>query len=173
MSTDKGYILLYRDIRDHPIWQDKPFAMGGAWIDLLMMANYETRDILFNGRKITVKRGSFITSIKKLSEQWGWSRHKVSDFLDMLTSEGMITNDRDNKKTVINIVNYDKYQDLSFRSRTSKGHQKDITGTSEGHKQYINKYTNKYTKKEKDPASYEAPPPPDEEGTPWSEEGWY
>lgn len=169
MSTDKGYIKVYRDIRDHQIWQDEPFSMGAAWIDLIMMANHETKDTMFNGRKITVKRGSFITSIKKLAILWGWSRHKVSDFLDLLTKEGMISNTRDNRKTVINIVNYGVYQDSSKSRGTSQGHQKDITGTSQGHKQYTKEDTIEDTKKKKE-APFGAEQ--DEEGEPWDEEGW-
>lgn len=44
---------------------------------------------------IEVKRGSMVTSIKKLCEQWKWSNNKVKGFLDMLTEDGMITYKQD------------------------------------------------------------------------------
>lgn len=148
MSTDKGYIKLYRDVRDHWIWRDDPFDKSHAWIDLLMRASHETKQIMFNGKPITVEKGSFITSIKHLAEAWGWSRHKVSDFLDMLEREKMLVSIRDTKKTTINIVNYCTYQDSKERPRTSKGHQKDIRGTSEGHNQYTIEGTKEGTMEE-------------------------
>ena len=100
MSTDKGYIRLFRDIRDNWVWDDKPFARGQAWIDLIMMMNHKDREVFYDGRMIIVKRGSRITSLRKLGERWGWSRHKVSEFLDDLEKAGMISQKRDSKGTV-------------------------------------------------------------------------
>ena len=108
MSTDKGYIKLYRDIRGHWIWSDPDYLR--AWVDLLMMVNHEDRQILFNKKLITVKRGSRITSIRKLSERWGWSRGRVSRFLDMLEQDHMIATRRTTQKTLLNVINYGFYQ---------------------------------------------------------------
>jgi DNA replication protein DnaD len=82
-----------------------------------------------DGKMITVKRGDMVTSVKALAERWGWSRHKVSDFLNVLEEEHMVGQVRDSRKTLITIQNYDLYQ----TGGTSQGHLKDITGTSEGH----------------------------------------
>ena len=108
MSTDKGYIKLYRDIRGHWIWSDPDYLR--AWVDLLMMVNHEDKQILFNKKLITVKRGSRITSIRKLAERWGWSRGRVARFLDMLEQDHMIATRRTTQKTLINVINYSFYQ---------------------------------------------------------------
>ena len=107
-STGKGYIRLYRDIRSHWIWSDPDYLR--AWVDLLMMVNHEDKQILFNKKLITVKRGSRITSIRKLAERWGWSRGRVSRFLDMLEQDSMIATRRTTQKTLINVINYSFYQ---------------------------------------------------------------
>lgn len=107
-STGKGYIRLYRDIRSHWIWSDPDYLR--AWVDLLMMVNHEDKQILFNKKLITVKRGSRITSIRKLAERWGWSRGRVSRFLDMLEQDHMIATRRTTQKTLINVINYSFYQ---------------------------------------------------------------
>ena len=77
MSREKGYILLYRDICTNWIWEDKPFSKGQAFIDLILRANHNDNSVLFGNQIIEVKRGEFITSIAKLSDAWGWSRHKT------------------------------------------------------------------------------------------------
>ena len=103
MSTDKkkqGYIKLYRDVRDHWIWNDRPFSRGQAWIDLIMLVNHEDRKFMFMGSLTTVKKGSKITSLRQLSERWGWSKDKVAHFLDVLEEDGMLTQLRDSKKTL-------------------------------------------------------------------------
>jgi DnaD/phage-associated family protein len=66
---------------------------------------------LFNGSIIEVKRGEKITSLRKLSERWGWSITKTKKFLNLLSDEKMISYKSDSKKTVYNIVNYEVYQD--------------------------------------------------------------
>lgn len=146
MSTDKGYIKVYRDIRDHWIWRDneEPFSRGQAWIDLILMANHEDRKILFNGKLVPVNRGSRITSLRKLAERWRWSTHKVSDFLNMLEREGMIKQARDSKKTLLTIIKYGDYQDsrnsqvtVKEHSRNAQVKHKELTRNSQGNKQGI------------------------------------
>ncbi|KXA10157.1 hypothetical protein HMPREF3217_00533, partial [Finegoldia magna] len=102
-----GWISIHRKIQDNLIWEDKPFSRGQAWIDLLLLANHEDRQVLFNGSAIQVKRGEKITSLRQLSERWGWSITKVKKFLNLLSDEKMISYKSDSKKTVYNIVNYE------------------------------------------------------------------
>lgn len=146
MSTDKGFIKLYRDIRDNWTWEDRPFARGQAWIDLIMMMNHKDKEVFHNGRMIIVKRGSRITSLRKLGERWGWSRHKVSEFLDDLEKSGMISQKRDSKKTLINVIKYGYFQSPQKQKGTVKGQSNDTEVTqrrrssdTEGHKQRMKK----------------------------------
>lgn len=107
----EGWISLYRQILDNWIWKsNEPFDKRSAWIDLLLIVNHKSEKVEFNGKIIEVERGQRITSIDKLSTRWKWSRHKVSDFLNRLEMEGMLVQVRDNKKTLISIENYNKYQ---------------------------------------------------------------
>lgn len=106
-----GWISIHRKIQDNLIWEDKPFSRGQAWIDLLLLANHEDRQVLFNGNAIQVKRGEKITSLRQLSDRWGWSITKVKKFLNLLSDEKMISYKSDSKKTVYSIVNYEVYQD--------------------------------------------------------------
>lgn len=136
MSKEKGYILLYRDISANWIWEDKPFSKGQAFIDLILRANHNDNNVLFGNQIIEVKRGEFITSIAKLSDVWGWSRHKTKSFLNLLADNQMISHKTDNKKTAVKVLNYDVYQNFKnakgqqkIRSGTSKNYQKDINGT--------------------------------------------
>ena len=105
-----GWIKLHRDIQEHWLWEDEPFSRGQAFIDLLMEVNHEDRKVLFNGELIEIKRGSKITSLRKLGERWKWSICKVKKFLEQLQKDGMITYKSDNKKTLVTIENYSVYQ---------------------------------------------------------------
>lgn len=115
-----GWISIHRKIQDNLIWNDKPFNRGAAWIDLLLLANHEDRQVLFNGNAIQVKRGEKITSLRQLSERWGWSRGKTKKFLNLLKDENMIEFKTDHQKTTYKIVNYNVYQNEDLDKRATE-----------------------------------------------------
>jgi DNA replication protein DnaD len=126
--SGQGFIYLERAIRDHWLWEIKPFSKGQAWIDLILLANHQDNKTPFDGKLITVKRGSFITSIRKLADKWGWKRDKVAEFLDLLEQDGMIQRDSNHRRTVITIKNYRIYQQKSKPGRKKS----DSLGATEG-----------------------------------------
>lgn len=146
----KGWIALHRQIKDNMLWQDKPYSKGQAWIDLLLTANYVEKKILFDGGLLLVNRGSLVTSIRKLSDQWGWSKDKTSKFLRLLESDNMIVKNTNSKRTLITIVNYGFYQDIKDSNedsnhdteKTENGHETDaertLTGTNNNNKNIYN-----------------------------------
>lgn len=126
---EKGWISLSRKIQDCFIWEDKPFAKGQAWVDMLLLANHSEKKFLSKNEVVNLSRGSFITSDIRLGERWGWGRKKVRLFLELLENEQMIVTKRNSKGTAITVVNYDAYQKTEFE----KEHQKNIKGTSKEH----------------------------------------
>lgn len=110
-NLDKGWIRLNRSIQDHWLWKEKPFSKAVAWIDLLLSANHEDRKLLFDGSLVTVKRGQQLTSIRKLSDRWGWNRRTTRKFLSMLEDDGMVHVECTTRCTTVTIINYGKYQD--------------------------------------------------------------
>ena len=118
MKLFSGWIKLHRKILDCFIWQDKPYDKARAWIDLLLIAMHHDKKMLIDDEVVIIQRGSFMTSIVKLADRWGWSRNKVVRYLDMLESEHMLNTKRTPKGTLITIVKYDDYQ-LSDMSRES------------------------------------------------------
>lgn len=128
-------------MQENPIWQQKPFSKGQAWVDLLLMANFEDKEIFFDGGLITVQRGSFITSEIKLMDRWGWSKSKLRYFLFSLESQQMLVKISDQKKTTLTITNYCVWQD----SQTDKELLKDRQQTTDR----LLKDTDKNVKKER------------------------
>ena len=119
LAEKEGWIKTYRKIQDCWIWQiDESFDKRSAWIDLLLSANHKDVKLQFNNELILVERGQFITSIRKLSERWKWSYDKVSRFLKLLESDGMIKKQSDKFRTLLTIENYEVYQDVPNTNRT-------------------------------------------------------
>ena len=107
-----GWIKLHRQIQESDLWdsENQPFDVRSAWIDLLLLANHKDKKIIFGRNAMTIKAGQRVISIMQLAERWHWSRGKVTRYLDMLQNEGMLTRESDNKKTLITLTNYCKYQ---------------------------------------------------------------
>ena len=109
--SEIGWIKLYRQIRENSIWDsEEPFDRRSAWIDLIMMVNHEDKRILFDGKMVTVKAGQKITSVRKLSDRWNWSKNKTLRFLNLLEQENMLIKESDHNRTLLTIVNYGKFQ---------------------------------------------------------------
>ena len=131
----QGYIKLYRQLLDNPLWDDKPFSRGQAWVDLMLRANHAEGKMLCGSRMVSIPRGSLITSEASLMERWGWSKTKVRGFLKLLESERMIDRNADRNKTTISLRNYSDFQTL----QTTKEPQKDREKTAEEPQKNLNK----------------------------------
>jgi len=127
----EGWNKIYRSIQDHWLWTCEPFSRGQAWIDLLLMANHKEAKIMINGTLEVVERGQRVTSIRKLSDRWSWSTKKVTHFLEQLVKDDMIEYVSDSSKTVITILNYDKYQGKETPSSVDNTSLDEGTGNTE------------------------------------------
>lgn len=132
MATNKGWICLHRSIQDSSIWEgSEPFDKRSAWIDLLLSANHEDKDIMFDSHVRTIKRGQLLTSVTKLSERWKWSKKKTLKYLRLLEEAKMVTKKSDNRATLLTLLNYSKYQGLSAIGGTQQDQQLHHSGTTD------------------------------------------
>lgn len=110
--SKQGYIKLHRQLQDCWIWNNEKFSMGQAWVDLLLRASHKDTKIYIDGVLEDIPRGTFVTSIAKLSDAWKWDRKKTTKFLDLLENDKMITRVSTTHRTTVTIENYGIYQDL-------------------------------------------------------------
>jgi hypothetical protein len=144
-TGDSGWIILPRDIQETEEWFSEPFTRSQAWIDLVLLANHNTRYIRKRGILIAVDRGGVGYSEETLAARWKWSRGKVRRFFAELTRENRVER-RISEETVqkhssvsscIYIINYDKYQLNGTEDGTEDGQktvQEQITTNNEKNK---------------------------------------
>lgn len=130
MSNKIGWVKIHRKLLDNDYWLGEPFTRGQAWVDLLLITNFEDGHIRVAGKKIIIKRGQCGWSVLKLADRWKWSRGKVSRFLKELELEGQITRKTDTKTTVLTICNYSEFQKKASSDDTTDGQQTDNKRTS-------------------------------------------
>lgn len=110
---NKGYIMLSRRFFANPLWvEPREYSRAEAWLDLIQAAGIEERVIILDGRAIESRRGELAASRRFLENRWRWSAGKVTRFLDMLKSQGMIETRKEHGQTVIRLCNYDTYNPL-------------------------------------------------------------
>ncbi|EKZ3906398.1 DnaD domain-containing protein [Listeria monocytogenes] len=151
-----GWIKIYRSLQEHWIWENGKYLKW--WLDLLLLANHQDRDILINGELITIKRGQKHTSELWLSNRWNADRKQVRKFLELLKKNDMITITKSRQKgTTYEISNYNDFQGISEEIRTTKGTTIDTTEDTtkehqmvqrKGHKQELKNLRIKELKKD-------------------------
>lgn len=104
-----GYIKLHREIENHWLWEE-PRRLR-AWIYLLFEAAWEPRTIPWGkDETVTLLRGQLATSVRKLNGRWGFCTETTIALLRLFEEQGMITRETSAKRSLITIVNYEKYQ---------------------------------------------------------------
>ena len=67
--SDNGWIKLYRELIDKPIWINSTPEQNRILITLLCMANHEPKKWEWKGKPYEVREGQFITSIASIVEK--------------------------------------------------------------------------------------------------------
>ena len=112
MNDNNGFIILDRKMLNWGWYQN--INTKTLFLHCLFKANW--KDGEFQGKKIP--RGSFVTSLSKLSEELSSNKQKLTlqvirTSLKHLVSTNELTIKSTNKYTVITVNNYDNYQDLN------------------------------------------------------------
>ena len=149
--SNNGWISLHRKIQDSAIYSDSQAVH--LWIHLLLKANHQDKEFLFNGSIQTVKRGQLLTGRKALSSETGINESKIQRLLKTFEMCHMIEQQANNKSRLISITNYDNHQ-LGEQQTNSKR-------TADEQQMNTNNNVNKDNKVNKDkPSSAKADPIP-------------
>lgn len=106
----EGWIKLHRKILDNPIiTKDSDYL--AVWIYLLLNTTHKEYDVLFQGKRTTLKKGQLLTGRKSIAEKLNIDENKVQRILKTLENEQQIEQQSSNKNRLITIVSWDKYQE--------------------------------------------------------------
>lgn len=99
-----NYIKLYRSVLEWEWYSD--INTSRLFLHMLLKVNW--KEGKFQGT--TVPRGSFVSSVKKLSEETELTEREIRTAISHLKSTGEVTSKSTNKFTVFTVVNYELYQ---------------------------------------------------------------
>lgn len=144
MSKNKnGWVKIHRRVTEKGYYKNSQYIH--LWLHLLLNANHETKEFMWNKELIMIKEGQLLTGRKELSEQTGISETTIERILKMFESEHQIGQQKTTKFRIITILNWTNYQ-LNGSERTTKR-------TTDGQQTD----TNKKDKKEKNNISFLLP----------------
>lgn len=104
----RGYIKLWRKTLDNPHMTDPDFL--AVWVWMLFEAKYQSKDVIFNGKRVTLRPGQFTAGRKQIAVATGVSESKVFRVINVLKSEQQIEQLASAKCSMFSILNWDKYQ---------------------------------------------------------------
>lgn len=102
--TDSGFIQLHRKLLEWEWYTDT--NTKALFIHILLKANHADKQ----WRGVNIKRGSFITSVSKLSLETGLSIKNVRTALKHLEETNEVARSTSSINTTITVLNYDNYQ---------------------------------------------------------------
>jgi len=123
---DEGFIKINRKIQRKGFWKNSCYVH--LWIHLLLRANWQETEVLWNGKIITLQAGQFITGRHALASETGISASTVERALNVFETEQQIEQQKTNRFRLIIVKNWCKYQDM----RTASGQQTDSQRTTNG-----------------------------------------
>lgn len=103
-----GWIKLHRKSLGSSVWTDSTVWFVWSWC--LFKASYKDYKFPFNGTDILLLAGSFVTGLKKATEELNISEAQYRRAVKYLKSTNRITTKSNNKFTIITIKNWIAYQ---------------------------------------------------------------
>lgn len=146
-----GWIKLYRQLLEKPIWQESTPEQKVILITLLSMANHEEKEWEWQGEPYKASPGQFVTSLESIKRKCGKgiSLQNVRTALKRFEKYEFLTSKPTNKNRLITIVNWEVYQSKDVDLT------KEVTSNSQAtHKQLT---TNKNYKNDKNEKNNNSP----------------
>ena len=107
---NKGFIQLHRSLLEWEWYDDKNTKI--LFLDCLLKAYYKDK----NYRGKTIKRCSFLTGRDVLKNELGLSVQQIRTSLTKLKSTNEITIESSSQGTIIEVVKYNDYQEITNKS---------------------------------------------------------
>jgi len=103
-----GFVLLWRKLKKTS-FASNPLTLA-LFIHLLLSANHEDREIIFNKKPLLIKKGQLVTGLLSLQKNTGISIQSLRTGLVSLQNSNTITRKVTNKFSIISICNWEEYQ---------------------------------------------------------------
>ena len=137
-----GWIKLHRKLLDSPYFKDGDWLK--VWVWMLLTASHGGKDVLFDGKRTTLKPGQFTAGRHQIAAFTGVNEAKVKRILATLKSDQQIGQQTSNVCSLFTITNWDSYQ----KNGQPNGQPVDSQWTADGQPVDTNQEVKKVRRKE-------------------------
>ncbi|MDD3416797.1 MAG: hypothetical protein PHY47_22855 [Lachnospiraceae bacterium] len=108
-----GWVKLYREILEKPIWIASTPEQKTVLITILLMANHEEKEWEFKGERYKCKPGQVITSLESIQKMAGKSIsiQNIRTSIKRFEKYNFLTSESTNRNRLITICNWGTYQE--------------------------------------------------------------
>lgn len=107
--NNDGWIKLHRKILDNPLVM-KDAEHLAVWVFLLLHASHKEYNVIFDGKRTTLRPGQLITGRKSIASELGMNESKVRRILESFENDQQIDQQKTNKNRLISLLNWESYQ---------------------------------------------------------------
>lgn len=129
-----GFFLVHRGWMDS--FKPEPFTEREAFLWSIEKAAFQAHDQWFNGHRIMVERGEFVTSLREMEKTFRWSLKRIRGFVDRMVKAEKWAQRRAyegaQSPTIITVCNYAIYQNPGEASGTVSGTARGTRGAQSG-----------------------------------------
>ena len=140
MTTNSGWIKIHRKIKEKGYYNKSEYVH--LWVHLLLEANREDKEFLWNGKIQKINSGQLLTGLNEISKKTGINRSTVDRILKLFENETQIEQQITTKFRLITIKNWSEYQKVETQNETQVRHRRDTDETQMGTNKNIKKYKN-------------------------------
>jgi len=108
--NNQGWIKIHRKSIESSVWKNPIVWIVWSWC--LLKANHQPTQFPFNGKDISVGKGSFITGREIGASECHITERKWRTAINYLKTTSRITTKSTNKFSVITILKWNDYQDV-------------------------------------------------------------
>jgi hypothetical protein len=127
--AEGGWLKLYRELIEKPIWKCTTPEQKAILITLLCMANHEEQEWIWQGKKYKCKPGQFITSLKSIAEKSGTSIKNVRTALKNFEQiYEFSASESTNKNRLVTITNWELYQSREGKAASRTASKRQASG---------------------------------------------
>ncbi|NLX28742.1 MAG: hypothetical protein GXY59_07205 [Bacteroidales bacterium] len=126
-----GWVKLHRSTQDHWIWQDNRYFKW--WVTILLNVNHQANKFPVGNEVHTCNPGQSFRTLEQWAQLFGTNKKGTVNFMNLLENDAMITREilgkGNRRKTLLSVVNWEKYQRIGTESGTGSGTE---NGTENG-----------------------------------------
>jgi len=131
VNGEGGWIKIHRSIFKNP-WMRNADVLG-IWLYILLNVAYQPKDVVFEGKRITLQPGQGLFKMRQMAKELGVPRSTLHRVIMLFKSETQVETQSSPRNTIITVVNWNKYQMVGTQNGTQVGHKRDTSGTQTEH----------------------------------------